>query len=85
MSPPKCVGRLRNGDFGIPSNRNRIFYNQRPNLLAMYILQSIIDKANAVWVTETRPMWKSTAESVLHFRTLRDFGVKRFRLIKVKG
>ena len=51
----------------------------------MYILQSIANKANAVWQTETLPMWRSTADKVIRQRMANGSGSRRYRLVAVKG
>ena len=51
----------------------------------MYILQSIANKANAVWLTETLPMWRTTADKVIRLRMASGSGSHRYRLVEVKG
>ena len=48
----------------------------------MYILQSILNKAGAVWVTETLPLPLSKADKLIKSRLAHSTGSRRFRLIK---
>jgi hypothetical protein len=48
----------------------------------MYILQSILDQAGAVWQTETLAMPLRKADKVIKERLANATGVRRFRLIK---
>jgi hypothetical protein len=48
----------------------------------MYILQSILNKAGAVWVTESLPLPLSKADKLIKSRLSHATGVRRFRLIK---
>ena len=49
----------------------------------MWILQSILNQAGAVWQTETLPMPLRHADKVIKQRTANTTGVGRFRLVKV--
>lgn len=48
----------------------------------MYILQSILNKAGAVWVTESLPLSLTKADKMIKSRLSHATGVRRFRLIK---
>ena len=48
----------------------------------MFILQSILNKAGAVWVTETLPLPKTKAERVIAKRRANATGSRRFRLVR---
>ena len=48
----------------------------------MYILQSILANANAVWLTETLPMPMAKADKLIRVRMANATGNRRFRLIK---
>jgi len=50
----------------------------------MYILQSILNKAGAVWVTESLPLPLPKADRLIKSRFAHATGVRRFRLIKVQ-
>ncbi len=50
----------------------------------MWILQSILDKAGAVWVTETLPLPLRKAERVIKQRRVNASGSHRFRLVKAR-
>ena len=49
----------------------------------MWILQSIINQAGAVWQTETLPMPLRHADKAIKQRITNATGVRRFRLVKV--
>jgi len=49
----------------------------------MYILQSILDQANAVWLTETLPMPLAKADKLIRIRMANATGKRRFRLVQV--
>ena len=48
----------------------------------MWILQSILNKAGAVWQTETLPMPLRHADKLIKQRIANATGVRRFRLVK---
>ena len=48
----------------------------------MYILQSIANKANAVWLTETLPMPMAKADKLIRIRMANGTGNRRFRLVE---
>ena len=48
----------------------------------MYILQSILNQAGAVWQTETLAMPLRKADKVIKERLARDSNARRYRLIK---
>ena len=48
----------------------------------MYILQSILANANAVWQTETLPMPLAKADKLIRVRMANATGNRRFRLVK---
>ena len=49
----------------------------------MYILQSILNQANAVWLTETLPMPMAKADKLIRIRMANATGKRNFRLVKV--
>jgi hypothetical protein len=49
----------------------------------MYILQSILVNANAVWLTETLPMPMAKADKLIRIRMANATGKRNFRLVKV--
>jgi hypothetical protein len=51
----------------------------------MWILQSIIDQAGAVWQTESLPMPLRLADRAIKLRRENTTGLRRHRLVKVKA
>jgi len=49
----------------------------------MYILQSILANANAVWLTETLPMPTAKADKLIRDRMNRKGNQRRYRLVRV--
>ena len=49
----------------------------------MYILQSILANANAVWLTETLPMPLAKADKLIRVRIANATGNRRFRLVQL--
>ena len=49
----------------------------------MYILQSILNKAGAVWQTESLPMPLRKADRIVKQRLANAEGRRRYRLVKV--
>ena len=48
----------------------------------MYILESILANANAVWQTETLPMPTAKADKLIRERMARKGNQRRYRLVK---